>query len=80
MLYAHKVIVFILTLKKTAFQRQNFIILSTKKQRQNLMLKQRLFWVGTKTNFILVKTMDSTRRINVILMCFVVPFVISMGE
>ena len=38
----------------TVFQRRNDVILSTLKQHQNLMLKQRWFWVDTKTNFILL--------------------------
>ena len=51
---AQEVVIFILTLKRSAFERQNIIILSTLKQRKNLMLKQRWFWVDTKTNFVLM--------------------------
>ena len=35
------------------FQHRNNVILSSLKQHQNLMLKQRWFWVDTKTNFAL---------------------------
>ena len=49
---AQEVIIFTLTLKGSAFQRWS--ILQTLKQAQNLMLKQRWFWVDTKTNFVLM--------------------------
>ena len=38
----------------TVFQRRNDVILSTLKQHQNSTLKQRCFWVDTKTNFVLL--------------------------
>ena len=53
----------------TVFQRRNNVILSTLKQHQNLTLKQRWFWVDTKTNFVLlyqqtqhVESMSKFRR------------------
>ena len=36
------------------FQRRNSVILSTLKQNENLTLKQRCFWVDTKTSFIML--------------------------
>ena len=65
---AQEVIIFILTLKRSAFERRNIIILSTRKQRQNLMLKQRWFWVGTKTNFVLTNRINRSnqhRQVNI---------------
>ena len=38
----------------TVFQRQNNIILPTLTQLQNLKLKERWFWVDTKTNFVVL--------------------------
>ena len=40
--------------EKTVFQRRNNVILSALKQHQNLTLKQRLFLVDTKTNYVLL--------------------------
>ena len=65
---AQKVIIFILTLKRSAFERWNIIMLSTLKQRQNLMLKQRWFWVDTKTNFVLTNRLNRSnqrRQVNI---------------
>ena len=53
---AQEVIIGISALKKSAFQSYNIIILSTLKQRKNLMLKKRRFLVDTKTNFVLMFT------------------------
>ena len=55
-LWCSRVIIFILTLKRFTFQHQNIINLSTLKQRQNLMLKQRWFMVELKTNYVLCYT------------------------
>ena len=40
--------------ERTVFKRRDNVILSTLKQLQNLMLKQRWFWVDTKPNFVLL--------------------------
>ena len=53
---AQKVIIFVLTLKRSAFERWNIIILIILKQGQKIMFKQRWFWVDTKTNFVLSYT------------------------
>ena len=62
------VITFILTFKKSAFEPLNIIILSTLKQSQDLMLKQRWFWVDTKTNFVLTSRLNRSnqrRQVNI---------------
>ena len=53
---AQKVIIFVLTLKRSAFERWNIIILTILKQGQKIMFKQRWFWVDTKINFVLSYT------------------------
>ena len=52
--------------KITVKQRRNHVTLSMLKQSRNLTLKQRLFWIDTKINFVLLLySTDTTRRINV---------------
>ena len=65
---AQEVIIFILVLNRSAFECRNIIILSTLKQRQKFMLKQRWFWVDTKTNFALTSRpsrSNQRRQVNI---------------
>ena len=54
--------------KKICIWAAKHYILSTLKQRQNLMLKQRWFWVDTKTNFVLTNRFNRSnqrRQVNI---------------